>query len=345
MKKSLYILLILTLLAIFVAIFAYINQEKLIERFIENQAGNASFHNELLEDKESITLITVGTGAPLPSDRAQSCNVIIVNGKFFVFDLGEGSLEKLEDLRLPIDKVNAVFISHWHSDHFIDLPGLINRSWQLGRVNDLYVYGPKGVNRVVSAIDSLLVDENIYRMEHHGAHIMDPQYARGIPYEIDVSGNEMVVLYDQEGIKISAFSVSHEPVSPSYGFRVDYKGKSVVYSGDCSYDERLIEHAQGADILIHEAMQKDFISRASALQVKLGNTRNAQILKDVVGYHSTPQEAAQVAQKANVKKLILSHLAPAPGNPISRRFFNIGLDDIYKGPILLAEDGDIYTIK
>jgi ribonuclease Z len=344
MKKFFYVFVVLALLTVFVLIFAYINQEKLIDRYIENQSHGADFHYELLDDKESIVLVTVGTAAPLPSDRVQSCNAVFVNGKFFVFDAGEGALDKMEDLRLPLDRIDAVFISHWHSDHFIDLPGLINRSWQLGRVQDVHLYGPIGSLRIASAIDSLLLDENKYRVAHHGKEIMNPEYSSLIPHAIDSVGGDMMVIYDQDDIKISVFNVNHTPVEPSYGFRVDYRGKSLVFSGDTSYEEKLADYADGADILVHEAMQKDFISRASKMQKEMGRNRNSTILTDVLEYHTTPAEAAQIAEKAQVKKLILTHLAPSPGNPISRRFFRRGLDKIFKGPILLAEDGDIYTI-
>lgn len=344
MKKFFYVFVVLALLTVFVLIFAYINQEKLIDRFIENQSRGAAFHYELLEDTASIALVTVGTAAPLPSDRVQSCNAVFVNGKFFVFDVGEGALDKMEDLRLPLDRIDAVFITHWHSDHFIDLPGLINRSWQLGRSQDIHVYGPIGLGRIASAIDSLLFDENKYRVAHHGKEIMNPQYSTLIPHSIDSVGQGMMVIYDQDDVKISVFAVNHSPVEPSFGYRVDYRGKSLVFSGDTSYEENLVGFAADADILVHEAMQKDFISKASKLQEGLGRKRNATILRDVLDYHSTPAEAAHIAEKAHVKKLILTHLAPSPGNPISRRFFRRGLDKIFKGPILLAEDGDIYTI-
>lgn len=92
-------------------------------------------------------------------------------------------------------------------------------------------------------------------------------------------------------------------------------------------------------------MQKDFIKRGSDLMKEMGNDRNAKILSDVLDYHATPQEAATVAQQAGVKKLILSHLAPVPENPISRRFFKRGLGDIYNGPIVLADDGDEHLIE
>jgi len=334
---------VLLLLAIFVGIFAFINQDKLIDRFIEGQARDA-MEIDLLDDNDAFRLITVGTSAPIPSGRAQSCNVIIANGKIFIFDLGEGSLDMLEDLRIPFIQASEVFISHWHSDHFIDLPGYINRSWQMGRSKPLTVYGPKGISQIIDGIDNLLDIENKYRVAHHGAGIMDPSIAlaSGVPLSTD-QGSQTV--YSDDEVLITAIQVNHDPVELSYAYRIDFGERSVVLSGDCSYDERLVSFAQGADILVHEAMQKDFIKRGSRLMKEMGNDRNAKILSDVLDYHATPQEAASVAQQAGVKKLILSHLAPVPENPISRRFFKRGLGDIYDGPIVLADDGDEHLIE
>ena len=342
-KSTLIIFIVLVLLAAFVAVFAFINQEKLIDRFIQRQAQNA-FRMDLLDNREDFKLITVGTGAPLPSDRAQTNNVIIAGGKIFIFDLGEGSLAQMEELRIPFQAATEVFISHWHSDHFIDLPGYINRSWQLGRTEKVTVYGPSGIQRVINGIDSLLMFENSFRMAHHGTEIMNQELSAASAQQIPETQG-IHTIYDAEGIKISATLVNHDPVDLSYAFRIDYAGKSVVLSGDCAYDERLISFAEGTDILVHEAMQKDFIRRASILQKEIGNDRNSKILQDLLDYHATPKEAATIAQKANVKKLVLSHLAPIPGKPISRRFFKVGLDDIYNGPIILANDGDVFTIN
>jgi ribonuclease Z len=334
---------VLLVLAIFVGIFVFINQDKLIDKFIERQASNA-MQLDILNDTEDFRLITVGTSAPIPSDRAQTCNVIIANGKIFIFDLGEGSLEMLEDLRLPFVEATEVFISHWHSDHFIDLPGFINRSWQMGRSQPLTVYGPEGIDRIISGIDDMLATENSFRVAHHGPDIMNPAHAGATGVALSIDQGPQTVFSDGV-VTISATLVNHDPVDLSYAYRIDVGDRSVVLSGDCSYDERLISFSQGADILVHEAMQKDFIARGSKLMKEIGNERNAKILDDILDYHSTPAEAATIAQQANVKKLILSHLVPVPENPISRRFFRRGLGDIFDGPIVLANDGDQYIVE
>jgi len=332
------------ILAAFIGIFAFINADKLVDRFIERQSEGSQQRLDLLE-APGMSLITVGTAAPLPGDRTQSCNAVFVNGQFLVFDLGRGAAGAIEKLRLPQQAVSAVFISHWHSDHYLDLPHFVNRSWMLGRQSPLNVYGPNPIDSILGGLQSFLYQDQNHREAHHGAEILDKSVAGTNPILVNVNDGSELMIYNNDGVTVTAFRVNHDPIDPSLGYKIEYKGRSIVFSGDTKKSDQVIKAAEGADILVHEAMQKDFIQRASALQEKQGNIRNATILKDIINYHSSPTEAAEVASAANVKKLILSHLAPTPENPISRRFYTRGLDKIYNGPILLAEDGDLYTIE
>ena len=345
MKKVSYIGLILLLLVIFVAIFGFINQNKLIDRFVSRQSDAAAYRYDLLEEDDKIRLVTVGTGSPLPGNRVRSCNAVIINGHFFLFDVGPGSSLALENLRLPIDKLKAIFITHWHADHYMDLPELVNRSWLLNRQDSLFVHGPEGIDTVMSGLNMFIEPDNRFRLAHHGTEVVSPSTAYPIPVPIDTDDDGYAVVYEQDGILIEAFLVNHEPVSPSLGYRVSFNGKSLVFSGDTRQSDTVIKYAQGADILVHEALASDFLERAIKIQTENGNERNAAILKDLMSYHSTPVDAATVAEKAGVKRLILSHLGPAPENPISRRMFTSNMDDIYQGPILLAEDGDLFVIE
>ncbi len=344
MKKILFTTLALILLGALIGVFAFINADKLIDRYIEGQSEGITFRTDVMEG-DAMRLITIGTSAPLPSDRNQSCNVVIANGQLLVFDIGRGTAQAIERIRLPQPLIEAVFITHWHSDHFVDLPQLINRSWQLGRKHPLPVFGPEPIDTILRGINAMLSKEQQFRQEVHGVSIMDVSEASVITQEIHISGDQSKVVYDKGGVRVTAFEVDHHPVSPALGYRIDYQGKSIVISGDTRRSENLATHAKGADILVHEAMQMDFIRRAAQLQKESGEERNAIMLEGMAEYHSSPMDAAEVAQRAGVKKLILSHLAPVPENPISRRFFTKGMDEVYSGPILLAEDGDIFIIK
>ena len=345
MKKFGIVALVLALLLFFIGIFAYINQDKLIERFILRQLSAANLRMDLMEKDDKIRLVTVGTGSPIPGQRKLSCNAVFVNGHFFIFDIGDGTASNIEQLRLPLTEIEAIFITHWHADHYFDLPEIINRSWVRGRTNQLTVYGPEPIHDIMSGLKDFIDIENDFRLDHHGASVMDTSVALPLVQKIDVDSINVVEVYNRDGIEITAFLVEHEPVAPSLGYKISYNGKSLVISGDTKMSEAVVEQSQGADILLHEALSFDFIERAQKIQEENDFTRNAKILKDILEYHTSPIQAAEVAHRANVKKLILTHLGPAPENPISRTFYTSGMDDIFEGSILLAEDGDLFVIE
>lgn len=347
MKKKL--LIAISLIVLLIAggiIYINANQDKILERIVTTQMEEmAVMQEKLLGEKEGIRVITVGTATPLPSERAQTCTAVFVNGHFFVFDVGDGAVGKMEQFNLPLPELDAVFITHYHSDHYIDLPYLINRSWQMGRASDLEVYGPLGTDTIIHSIHGLLAIENGHRVAHHGTEIMNDKYAGAIPHEIAMENNSSKVVYEQDGIKITAFDVGHEPVTPDFGFKIEYNGKSVVLSGDTDKNENVRKHSEGADLLVHEALLKDVILQISKLQKKLGNSRNEKIMYDITDYHATPAEAAEIAKEAGVKILVLNHLGPVPDNRILKRRFLKGLDKIFDGEIHLAEDGDEFFVQ
>jgi ribonuclease Z len=307
---------------------------------IEKLMGNA----EVFNDKESITVYTVGTASPLPGKRAQTGTAVIVNGHFFMFDVGDGVVQKAETMRLPLDKLDGVFITHWHSDHFMDLPYIISRSWVLGRTNDLHIYGPTGLDTLNQAINQLLHVENQYRVDHHGAALMNIEKAVGIPHEFNVEENDKQVVYNQDGITITAFDVNHEPIEPAVGYVIEYNSKKVVISGDTKRNELVLEMAQDADLLIHEVILISLLKQASTNLNESGLSRNSKILTDIQDYHTSPSEVAELAAKANVKKLVLHHFAPAPDFKIVENLYRREMT-AYKGQIEFANDGDTFVVK
>ncbi len=345
MKKLGIVSLVLLLLVLFVAVFGYINQDKLVERFIIRQSSIANLRTQLLDRDGTIRLVSVGTGSPIPGRRNLSCNAVFVNGKFFLFDIGDGGASAIERLRLPLTEIEGIFITHWHADHFFDLPEIINRSWVRGREHNITVYGPEPIDSIMYGLNMFVATENQFRVDHHGDELMDFSKAKPIVKKIDLVNSDRMVVYDRDGVIITAFKVRHEPATPAFGYKIEFQDKSLVISGDTKKDDILIEMSRDADILLHEALSFDFIERAQKIQEDLGVARNARILADIMDYHTSPVEAAEIAESANVKKLILTHLGPAPENPISRTFYTSGMDDVYNGTILLAEDGDLFTIE
>jgi len=321
------------------------NTESLFSIAINSQIDSSlELATELLDNTEDIIVYTIGTAAPIPSSRSQTCTAIFVNGEFFVFDVGDGSVKELENQNLPLNKISGVFLTHLHSDHFIDLPALVNRTWLLGRSKILPVFGPIGTEKIMTNVENMLEIEHQYRVDHHG-DIMNIEESKTLATEITTPHNGASKVYQQNGITITAFDVGHEPVSPDFGYVIEYKDKKVVLSGDTNKNKNVIKHAQNADLLIHEAMLFDLIDQISKLTNDKGLSRNAKILADISDYHTSNIEAAEVAAEANVKHLVLSHLAPVPDRKVISRQYTQGLSKIFDGEITLADDGDKFIIN
>jgi ribonuclease Z len=226
----------------------------------------------------------------------------------------------------------------------IDLPNIINRSWVMGRTNDLHIYGPDSLTSLVNAANDFLRIENQHRVDHHGPDIMDITKAKAIPHEYHVEQNSSTVMFQQDGITITAFDVSHEPVEPAVGYLIEFKGKKVVISGDTKENALLEKMARDCDLLVHEVMLMSFQRMLEKGLAKAGRERNNKIIHDIQDYHTGTTEVAALAERANVKKLVLNHLAPTPDNVIIRKMYLNELKG-YSGPVHLANDGDKFIVK
>lgn len=322
--------------------------ERLVPFLLNQQIKRITAQDEqnraLLQDTESIRIYTIGTASPIPGKRVQTGTAVMVNGHFFMFDVGDGVVMRAENLGLPLNRLDGIFITHWHSDHMMDLPSLISRSWLLGRTNDLYLYGPDGTDTINQAINQFLHIENQHRLAHHGAETMDVTKARAIAYEFKNVQGGKAIIYQQDGITITAFDVDHEPIEPAVGYALEYNGKKVVISGDTKKNDLVLEMAQDADVLLHEVILNSFISQLETNLKAAGMARNGKIVHDIQDYHTPPAEVAEIASKANVKKLVLHHFAPAPDLQVIKRLYKKELTG-FKGDIHFSNDGDLIVIN
>lgn len=316
-----------------------------------------------------------GTGSPqVERDRAQSCTAILAGGSFFVFDTGAGSGLKADLGNLPLANLEAVFFTHLHSDHIADLPVFMNNSWRYGRQQPLNVFGPAGTAEVVGGFNQALGPDVAFRSQNEvappsptdGGHSQVVEtsnsspfgggrslqaygnLAFGVGHDATVEGTERTLVYESRGgVKVLAFLVHHEPVKPAFGYRIEYKGRIVVISGDTRKTENVARHAEGADMLIHEAYNKDIVNRTLSFQNEIPDSAyTRQVLRIAhltQHYHTTPVEAAELAEKAGVRTLVFTHVIPplgsGPQNFFLRRLFLKGVDQAFHGKVLIAEDG------
>lgn len=288
-----------------------------------------------------------GTSGPLPvRDRAKACVAVQAGGALYIVDVGPESTENLMTWRLPLNEARAVFLTHLHSDHIGEVGEFNLQSWVAGRPAPLLLIGPRGTDKVAAGFNLAYEADHGFRKAHHehGAFKFDLAAGELQPKVITLpapsaSGLAEAVAYRDGDLTVTAIKVAHEPVEPAFAYRFDYKGRSVVISGDTRKWPPLAEASKGADVLIHEAQNADMTRQLSQGLKMLGNARMSSLMTDTLSYHTTPVEAADIARAAGVKRLVLYHLTQA-GLPMYKpETFTKGMDD--GGPLdwRLAKDG------
>ncbi len=290
----------------------------------------------------SLTALVCGSRSPLPHPRrAETCILINAGGSYYVIDVGDGSASNLRSYGVNLGKIKAVLLTHLHSDHISDLADIHMGTWVAqSRTKRLDVYGPSGVEFVTKGFEDAYKLDFKYRNEHHGDEVAPINIVGFDPHPVDLL-NPVVI--NENGLKVTAFKVPHDPVKPALGYRFDFKGRSIVISGDTSYSENLITYAKDADVLFHEAQANHILEIMKGVANKAGNPLTAKILDDITTYHTTPKDAAKVANLANVDHLVFYHLTPSPRNSMMERMFFRGVNKIRKD-WSVADDGTMVVL-
>ena len=286
---------------------------------------------------EGIRITMCGTSSPLPAPgRAQACVAVETPDHLYIVDAGSGSAATANLVGIPTGKLRGILLTHFHSDHISDIGDFNLNSWVAGRPAPLQIVGPEGVDRIVEGLNITYELDRAYRVAHHGAELLNPEL--GILQSRTI--NEGIIV-DEDGLRITAFEVSHPPIDPAYGYRFDYGGRSVVISGDSLVTDKIVEISNGADVVLHDAMALQLVQGAENLARSTGNTRLATVLHDIQDYHATTRDLQRLVDEADIGQLALYHLVPAPRNAMAVAAFNRGIPD----GAIITEDGMVISLS
>ena len=282
------------------------------------------------------SVILTGTGVPHPAPGRAGAGVMVRCGAVALqFDAGRGTVMRMTEAGVtPLD-LTAQFVTHYHSDHVVDLPDVAMTRWITQRfklTGPLKIVTPNGpARKFVERMLDAFVDDIHVRMEHVS---VDAPRIEILPFEAPVAATEVWVS-DDGSVKVSAIAVRHEPVLDAVAYRVDTPDGAVVISGDTRACREVFELARGADLVVHEAC------RSSAMARVVQGTPFATIFE----YHSDTVEVGRLAEEYGIRRLALTHLIPAPENEKDESRFAADVrSGGYTGELAIGRDLMVFAI-
>jgi ribonuclease BN (tRNA processing enzyme) len=261
----------------------------------------------------------VGVG---PSNPA---NLVMVNDTPFVIDCGMGVSHQLVTAGVPLEQVKYIFISHHHSDHNLEYGNLVYNAWAAGLSTPIHSFGPKGIEEMTRIYWELNKFDVETRIADEGRP--DPR-----PLLIAKDIAEDGVVLQTPDVKVTAFRTPHPPIVDNFAYKFETPDGTIVFSSDTNYNPKLAEFAKGADVLVHEAIYLPWVDRL-VTRVKNGAT----LKKHLLDSHTAAEDVGRIAEAANVKVLVMSHLVP--GEPdVTDEQWSSEARKHFNGRIIVARD-------
>jgi ribonuclease BN (tRNA processing enzyme) len=288
-------------------------------------------------------VVTLGTaGGPLPrKDRAQSSNLLSVGGTLYLVDAGDGVTRRIVQAGYDFGQIRNVFITHAHGDHMSGLAPLLLARWEFQPRDPVDVYGSGAEELVKGTIAYLTPNADIRSVQ-----------GKRTPLTQTFHGHEVApgVVYQDEKVKVTAIENTHfhfplgsrpDGKYRSYSYRFDTPDRAVVFTGDTGPSDALTELAKNADVLVTEAMMAgdviDLFKRDGLWQVRTQEEQEG-FVRLMEGEHITPRGIGELAAKAGVKSIVMTHLGPTTDpNDTYQRYIE-GAREFYAGPITIAKD-------
>ena len=264
-------------------------------------------------------LTLLGTGCPkVDFKRFGPSNLVSTNKTKILIDCGSGVTQRLDQTKVSSADIDALFLTHLHSDHVVDIYQLIISSWHSYRIKPWVVYGPKGTKKFIKKIMDAWKEERLLRIKYEARSSIEAFNI--IIKEFKNSGKVKI-----KDLNIQYFEVDHKPVKFAYGFNFFHKNKKLTISGDTRPCENIMKYAQKADVLLHEVFIDGELKDTNKM-------RSKKTLHNVRSYHTPSTLLGKIAKLTNCKKLVLTHLVPTKfnENKLKRTIRN----DFGKNPII-----------
>ncbi|MGE3191200.1 MAG: MBL fold metallo-hydrolase [Vicinamibacterales bacterium] len=273
-------------------------------------------------------LILLGTGGgPTPKKLAAATSqVVLVDDVPYVVDCGDGVARQLALADVRLATLRHVFITHQHSDHNADYGTLLLLAWAAGLKTRVDTWGPPPLERMTALSLEMNAFDIETRIADEGRVPLGP-----LVHAHDLTGGGVVL--EDERVKVTAALVDHPPIVPAFGYRFDGPDRSIVISGDTARSPALERLAQGADVLVHEAIWGPAIS-----QIARGVANASTLEKHLRDSHTVAEDCGRVAAAAGVKTLVLSHFVPGGDPSITDEMWSAAAGRFFKGRIIVGKD-------
>ena len=281
----------------------------------------------------ALRITLLGTGNPRPMPERYGPSILVEAATTpptrILVDAGRGAAERLFTVggRELLSGVDLVLLTHLHSDHVVGLPDLWLTGWLFGRASALPLKGPEGTAALAGHLERAFAFDVETRRDRD-------ERLPGAGAALDAKDVAPDISFEFSGVRITPFTVDHGPVKPAYGYRIDFAGRSVVFSGDTRYSENLIAHAKGCDVLVHEVVAPDVERRASVM-------RDAAVTQRIIDHHTTPEDAGRVFAAVKPKLAVYSHIVPSP---TTAKDLEGPTRRTYAGPLVVGEDLTVISI-
>ena len=270
---------------------------------------------------------TKGGPAVRPGSTMPTSSLLCLGGRRVVVDCGLGVTRGLIDQAVQLKTLSLIFITHLHSDHYLELGPLIHTAWTAGLSTMVTVIGPQGLQDYWDSFLRSMEADISLRIEDEGR----PDLRQLVDIKVMDEGEVM----SQDGMSVSAMRTLHPPLVDCFALRFQAAGRVVVMSGDTAYLPALADFARGADLLVHEAMLG---AALPALVARVGNGDD-RLMRHLLQSHTTASDAAKIARDADVGALALNHLIPSDDPDYSEADWIDAVSPIWEGPFYPGSDG------